>query len=150
MKVQKLSYVFLLSCSFTGTADTLMDRFWDGDIFADPFFSQRSSTVSSISQRGNLLVLKFAMAGMRKEDVKISVTDDRMLVVKAERQQKAEKNEKTLYQSQASMQSYYQSLQLPENVDSTKIDASMKDGILEITIPYKELTPKKEREIKIK
>ena len=48
------------------------------------------------------------------------------------------------------MQSYYQSLQLPENVDSTKIDASMKDGILEITIPYKEQAPKKEREIKIK
>jgi len=42
------------------------------------------------------------------------------------------------------------SLQLPENVDGTKVDASFKDGVLQLTIPKTKETKPKAIEVKIK
>jgi HSP20 family protein len=46
--------------------------------------------------------------------------------------------------------SFTRSFTLPANVDETKVDASFKDGILQLTIPKTKETKPKEIEVKIK
>ncbi|QCD78294.1 HSP20 family protein [Vigna unguiculata] len=89
--------------------------------------------------------MRFNMPGMNKDDVKIWV-EENMLVVKAEKtlrehhEAQANSNEEisTKYEEDWPANSYGRynhRIALPENIEFDKIKAQVKDGILHVTIP---------------
>lgn len=83
------------------------------------------------------------LPGFKKENVKISIHDNQLLV-EATCDQKKEEKQGTVYRCERYSGSYRRNLMLPENADHHMISAKMEDGVLRLTIPKKEPTPQKE------
>ncbi|HPN40313.1 MAG TPA: HSP20 family small heat-shock protein [Candidatus Cloacimonadota bacterium] len=83
------------------------------------------------------------LPGFKKENVKISIHDNQLLV-EATCDQKKEEKQGTMYRCERYSGSYRRNLLLPENADFGKISAKMEDGVLRLLIPKKEPSPQKE------
>ncbi|MFO7659583.1 MAG: Hsp20/alpha crystallin family protein [Candidatus Cloacimonadaceae bacterium] len=83
------------------------------------------------------------LPGFKKEDVKISVHDNQLLI-EAKCENKKEEKKGTMYRCERYSGNYRRNLYLPENADVAKIQAKMEDGVLKLSIPKKEAAPQKE------
>jgi len=99
--------------------------------------------IHDVIENDNEYLIEMLLAGIKKEDVKIDAEKD-ILTIHAERKldNKLKYNRKQMYFGK-----YKRSFVLPENVDKSKIDAQLSDGILRITLS--KLIPKKEETKKI-
>jgi len=101
-----------------------------------------------IFEEGDKIVVKAEMPGIKKEDVEVSVTDHRMRISgEKKREEKVEK--KNYYWEERSYGSFLRSFQLPSEVQTDKVEAKFKDGILEIRIPKTEEAKSKEKKVKV-
>jgi HSP20 family protein len=87
------------------------------------------------------------LPGFKKDNVKISVHDNQLLI-EAMCEDNKEEQKGTVYRCERYSGSYRRNLMLPENANISAINAKMEDGVLTLTIPKKEPTPKQEIVIK--
>jgi HSP20 family protein len=83
------------------------------------------------------------LPGFKKENVKISVHDNQLLI-EAKCEEMKEETKGTVYRCERYSGGYRRNLLLPENSDLSKISAKMEDGVLRLVIPKKEASPQKE------
>lgn len=106
--------------------------------YAPSAFGQMSQAMWSpqieVFERGDQLIVRADLPGLNKDDVKIHVTDE-ALIIEGERRQEHEENEEGFYRSERSYGSFYRSIPLPEGVSDEDVKASFRDGVLEITMP---------------
>lgn len=79
----------------------------------------------------NEIRMRFDMPGLSKDDVKVSV-EDNILVIKGEHKIEEGKDEGW---SSRGFSSYDTRLQLPDNCEKDKVKAELKNGVLYISIP---------------
>ncbi len=91
--------------------------------------------------------IQVALPGMKKEEVKIDLNENR-LTITGERSFKKEENDGTWHYNEIREGKFIRSFILPENIVAEKIEANFKDGILEVMLPKAE--PKQAKVIKIK
>lgn len=97
------------------------------------------------SEDDKQLVTEVQAPGFDKDDVEVSVHNG-MLEIKGEKHEKEEdkKGKKRSYMVRESHASFYRRIALPEYADADKVDAHFENGVLKVTIPFKELPqPKK-------
>ena len=82
-------------------------------------------------------VLKMEIPGLEKQDVKIEVEND-TLAVSGERKEEKDVKADEFHRSERRSGKFYRSFRLPQHTDAKTINASMKDGILELRIPKPE------------
>lgn len=100
----------------------------------------------NIKETGKDFALEFAAPGFKKEDFKVNV-DNNVLTITAEKEEEKNEENRRFTRKEFSYNSFSRSFTLPENVNTEKIDAGYKDGILTLNVPKKEETktlPKKE------
>ena len=130
--------------------------YWD-DFFNDNFFrgfsypEMKNSTPSvNVVEEDKAYFLELAVPGMSRKDIRIEVEDD-VLNISSERKEKKEGSKRNYTRREFSFESFHRSFQLPETVDSEKIQASFDAGILTIEIPKKEeVVSKAPKQIEIK
>ncbi len=109
-------------------------------------FSEREVWPSiDISEDENSITVKAEVPGSRAEDVDISVQGN-ILTISGEKKQEQERKEKGYYYAERSYGSFRRDITLPSDVESSKIDAHCKDGVLTISMPKTE----KAKAIKVK
>lgn len=89
------------------------------------------------------LVVRADLPGMTKDDVKVELTKD-MLMISGERKQEKEEKHEGFYRSERTYGTFYRELPLPEGVKTENANALFRNGVLEITMP----APKKESHIR--
>lgn len=91
------------------------------------------------------LVAEVSAPGFGKDDVEVSVNEG-VLEIKGEKREKQEegKQGKRNYMLRESHASFYRRIALPRHADSEQITADFTDGVLKVTVPFKEL-PKPKR-----
>jgi HSP20 family protein len=90
------------------------------------------------------LEVELAAPGLKKEDFKVEIENNTLLISSEKQEEKEESRKKDNYiRKEFSYQSFYRSFYLPEYVDESKIEANYKDGILHVTIAKKEGSKKK-------
>lgn len=93
----------------------------------------------------NAIRIKADLPGLEEDEIEVSVSDG-ILTIKGDRKQEKEKKEKGYYRSECVYGSFERSFSLPSHVDSEKVIADYKNGVLEITLPKKvEVSQKKIR-----
>lgn len=100
---------------------------------------------------GNVVAqrLEVVTTPFKKEDVKVTVTDNILSVTCGSQNIEDAENEDVIYRG-ISSQSYSFALKLASTVDQTKITAENKDGMLKINLPTKVIAESKPKEIEIK
>ena len=93
-------------------------------------------------------VLKADLPGVNKEDIKVSV-ENGVLTIEGERKSETEHKDKQLHRVERSYGRFVRSLNLGTNVDNSKIQASYKDGVLQLTAPKSEAAKPKAIDIQV-
>jgi len=75
--------------------------------------------------------------GLKKENVKIEATPT-SLELSTEASTEEEEKGKNYMRRERTCSRFHRSLDLPEEIDTEKVDASMEDGVLTIVLPKKE------------
>lgn len=128
-----------------------MDRLWDS------FFERRPTKAEEageflpaldLAETDNELVVKCEVPGLEPKDIDISLSDG-MLTIKGEKKQEREEKQADYHLVERSYGTFTRSIQLPKEVQSEKISASYKNGILKINLPKSEEAKKKEIKIKV-
>ena len=93
-----------------------------------------SHTSCDVIDEGNQFRVKMDVPGIKKNEVKLNVTDN-SLEVSAEHKEESEEKKKNYLRKERSQVSYYRSLPLSEKIISGKVMAKLTDGVLDITLP---------------
>jgi HSP20 family protein len=94
------------------------------------------------------LVVEAHMPNFAEKDIDIHL-DNGNLVIRAEKHEK-EEDKKKKYVVRESSSSFYRSVRLPKHADQDAIKADMHDGVLKVTVPFKDLPEPKKIAIKAK
>src|SRR5436853_37457 len=95
------------------------------------------SPAIEIFERGDNLIVRAELPGLDKEDVKVEMTDNG-LVIQGERKQEHEEKREGFYRSERSYGQFYRTIPLPDGINADQIDAQFNNGVLEISIPIPE------------
>jgi HSP20 family protein len=99
-----------------------------------------SPAVEVKEKEGKLLVTA-ELPGLKKEDVKVHIEGD-ALIVEGERKQETEEKREGYYRSERSYGKFYRALPLPEGAKVGQAGAQFNNGVLEVTIPLAEIKAK--------
>lgn len=87
-----------------------------------------------VFEKGNRLFTRIDLPGLKKEDVKVEVTDGH-LTISGERRREEEEKEKEFYRCEREYGSFYRVVPLPEGVKAEEVSATFADGVLEVSVP---------------
>jgi len=99
-------------------------------------------------RRGDKIVVRADLPGLRKEDVKVEL-DDNVLSISGERSDEHEDTRDGYFRSERSYGEFFRAVTLPDGVDGKQCEATFKNGVLEITIGAPKQEQRKAKEIEI-
>jgi HSP20 family protein len=102
----------------------------------DRSFPELAAAMPSVDviDRDDEVFVRAAVPGYKKEEIEISVSNS-TLTIKGETKKEEKEEKGDYYRSEISQGSFSRVISLPAEVDEDKAKASMKDGILELTLP---------------
>ncbi len=134
-----------------------MDKLFDE--FFSPVLQRRMGYIKPKSEvitpviemydRVSDVVVRADLPGVNKEDVDISIVND-TLTIKGEYKKPEEIKDESYYLKEKPYGNFSRSILLPADVDTDRVYATMKDGVLEIVFSKKEEAKAKERKIEVK
>jgi HSP20 family protein len=116
---------------------------WEGRL---PEAFSRSMPKVDVVDRPNEVVVRAEVPGVDKKDIEVSVSGN-MLTIRGESRKEVKEEKGDYFRAELTRGSFSRTLALPAEVDDSKTKASMKDGMLELTLPKVEKA--KRRSIKI-
>jgi HSP20 family protein len=115
-----------------------MNRFFGEDILDETAKNGLAPSawrpLTDIHETKDAYVFKVDLPGFRKEDVKVEFSGD-TLVMRGERKQEEETKNGNCHRLERSYGVFERSFTIPKNIDPQKIEAELKDGILQLAIP---------------
>ncbi|HSV36646.1 MAG TPA: Hsp20/alpha crystallin family protein [Ramlibacter sp.] len=104
-----------------------------------------------VCEEGGKLHVYADLPGLKKEDVKLSLEGDQ-LVLQGERQSSREEGQQggSFFHSERSYGSFLRSIPLPEGVDPQTAQANFKDGVLDVTFEAPRRPQQQSRQIEIR
>jgi HSP20 family protein len=118
---------------------SVWDNFFSNNFMPDFFDSESYKNVPAVNilENDDEYVIEVAAPGLEKKDFKIDL-ENNILTVSSEKEDKSEdKNDKTI-RKEFRYSSFSRTFTLPETIDSDKIRAKHKDGVLAVSIPKRE------------
>lgn len=107
-----------------------------------------SPAVDVFDSKDNIMV-RADIPGMNKDEIDVSVHGD-TLVMKGEKKQEKETRDKDFVRIERFHGSFNRAIRLPSDVDATKVNATYKNGVLELVLPKKEESKPKQIKINVK
>ena len=80
-------------------------------------------------------VFKADVPGLKKEEVKVEVEDDRVLQISGERNREKEEKGDTWHRVERSSGRFMRRFKLPEDAKVDQVKAAMENGVLTVTVP---------------
>jgi len=130
--------------------ESLFDDFFRG-FDLDPFFGPDISSYSpkvDVKEGDKEIRVLAELPGMNEKDINVTLNKD-SLTLRGEKKEEKEGNEKGYHRLERSYGSFCRTIPLPVEIESDKVSASYKKGILTITIPKSEKAIEEKKKIKI-
>jgi HSP20 family protein len=108
------------------------------DPFADLLTNGRWVPAVDIVENGKQeLVLKAELPDMKREDIQV-VFENNTLTLKGERKFENDVKQEQFHRVERAYGTFSRSFSLPSTVDATRIGAEYKNGVLTVTLPFRE------------
>ncbi len=107
-----------------------------------------SPAVDIYDSKENILI-KADIPGLSKEDIEVTVHGD-TLVIKGEKKHEKEVKEKDYIRTERFYGNFQRAIRLPAEVETNKVDATYKNGVLELVLPKNEKAKPKQIKLDIK
>src|SRR6266581_5386415 len=120
--------------------------FWSNFGRQSQLFSGWSPALDLYQNNDNVIV-RVELPGMRKEDIEISLQDG-MLTISGERKREKAEGDKA-ERTERYVGKFRRSISLPTMVDSNKVSATYRDGILSVTLPKAEEAKPKQIQVNV-
>lgn len=96
----------------------------------------------NISEGEDHYELSLAVPGMEKNDFQVDVDGD-LLTISSEKEENKTEHEKKFTRKEYNYSSFQRAFTIPDEVNVDKIEASYKNGVLTLSLPYKPGSRKK-------
>jgi HSP20 family protein len=133
-----------------------LDRVFDEPFFASfrwpRVFTAEAPTWSpdiDVFEKDNQLVTRIDLPGMKKEDVKVEITDG-YLAISGERKTETEEKKENEYRCERAYGTFYRAVPLPRGVKFEDVKATFTNGVLEVAIPVPAKTEAAARRVEVK
>ena len=90
-----------------------------------------------ISETGESYMIMAEIAGVKKEDVQVTI-EGGMLTIQGERKRENEEKDRKYHRVERFYGSFLRSFHVPEDADENSVKAEFKDGMLNIMLPKSE------------
>jgi HSP20 family protein len=117
------------------------------ELLAERSPAGRWAPALDVTENDGSWVLTVELPGAKREDISIEVHDDLLTIRGEKKSEREEKDEKRHY-IERTYGSFSRSLRLPAQVDSERIKAGFKDGVLTVEVPKSEAQKPKVIDIK--
>src|SRR5918911_1325383 len=87
-----------------------------------------------VLEREGTFIVRADLPGLTKDDVRVDITDDAVLI-EGERRSEHEERQGDMYHSERRYGMFRRQIPVPEGVNAEQATATFKDGVLEITMP---------------
>lgn len=136
-RIQKeMNRMFNLSLAHEGNREIgILDGAW-------------SPAVDIYDSKDNVMV-KADIPGLTKDDIEVTVQGD-TLFIKGEKKQEKEVKEKDYIRTERFYGNFQRAVRLPAEVQSDKVEATYKNGVLELVLPKSEKAKPKQIKLDIK
>jgi HSP20 family protein len=122
-----------------------------GEPDIEPFWRARGRGIEPIAdvvERSDRYEITAELPGMDEKNIEIKLSNGN-LTISGEKKEEKEEKEASYYMTERRYGSFQRSFRLPESIDSERIEATFKNGVLTISLPKTEKA-KKENKIAIK
>ena len=130
--------------SFRDEIDRLFDT---GTPAQSSFFSGWNPTLDVYDEKDRFLV-SVELPGMKKDEINLSYQAG-VLTVSGERKHEREGKEGETFRSERYFGKFQRSVSLPASIDSSKVTATYKDGVLMIDLPKAEEAKPKQIQVNV-
>ena len=96
--------------------------------------SEEGQLAVDVIETRDMIIIRSAIAGVKPEDLDIHVTHD-LVTIRGEREKGEEIHDATTHFSECFWGMFSRSIILPHLVKADEAEATMKDGVLTLTIP---------------
>lgn len=136
--------------------ERLFDDFFQRRFFAPSFmprfkFPELANVSTSVDmfEDGNDLVIKADLPGIKKEEINIEFDND-VITISGEKKAEEKTERKDYFRVERSFGSFVRKLRLPVDVQVDKVNATFKDGVLEVRMPKSLAAKPKSKKIAVK
>jgi HSP20 family protein len=115
--------------------DHFFGRFWDRNVFfpANQFFQNAWHPSVDVNEGKKSITVKAEISGIDKKDINVSL-NGRILTITGEKKQEKEETGKCHYRMECNYGRFNRSIQLPAEVDASKVKAKFKKGVLTVEL----------------
>jgi HSP20 family protein len=118
----------------------------------EPFFKREwgrgLSPAVDIVEKDKAYEVTAELPGMSEKDIEVKLAGG-MLTIKGEKSEAKEEKTKDVHISERRYGSFRRSFAVPEDVDADKLQATVRNGVLTVTMPKSAEAQKKERKIAV-
>jgi HSP20 family protein len=100
-----------------------------------------------VQQCNGSLVVSAELPGLKKEEVKVALTDD-ALIIEGERKREHKEDHDGFHRWERSYGRFYRSIPLPEGAKTDQAKAELQEGVLKVSVPVPEIK-KRSRQVPI-
>jgi HSP20 family protein len=122
-------------------------RLWRPDFWRSRGLSFETPALDVYEEKDDLIV-KAEIPGLAKDEIDISL-DGNTLMIKGEKKKEEEIKEEDYYRCERTFGSFLRSIELPMDIKTDKVNASFKNGVLEIRLPKAEEAKKNVVKVKV-
>jgi HSP20 family protein len=90
-----------------------------------------------IVQEGDRFRVRADLPGMKREEIEVTVNGD-TLTISGEKKRESETKQESQFRAERYYGKFSRSLTLPSSVDPSKVEATYRDGVLDISVPKSE------------
>ncbi len=123
-----------------------VDRLLDLPFLSGDTRPLSGAPVLDLYQDQDNFTVRAELPGLKKEDIKLSLHDG-VLTLGGERRNEKAHDEKGLLRNERFFGRFERSINLPMQVDGTRVTASYEDGVLTVTLPKAEAAKPRQIEI---
>lgn len=132
-------------------ADSVLDKFFEdlglASISNDGWNLASFTPKVNVAETDKEVKISAELPGMDEKEVEVSVSDG-YLTIKGEKKQEREEKDKNYYRMERSTGYFHRDIPFPCEVDTDKVAAIFKKGVLNITLPKTQKAKGRQIEVK--